>query len=290
MSATISASQVKELRDKTGVGMSECKKALEESNGDMEGAIRVLRERGQAKAAKREGRTAAEGLVSVQVAANFKSAVIGQLNCETDFVSRNDEFAGVVAEAAKAGLAKGVKTLEEALALTLPDGRTVSTAVDDLRTKIGEKIDFKSYASVSGDVVAGYVHPPGKIGVLISASATGLAADKAAAVSEGLRQIAMHVAAFAPRFLDASEVDSTTLDSEREIFAVMARNEGKPEAIIPKIVDGKVKSFYKENCLVDQAFAMEPSKTVSQVLADLGKANGATLKLTGFVRVNVGAV
>lgn len=289
MTTTISASQVKELRDKTSVGMMECKKALEESNGDIEAAIRVLRERGIAKAAKREGRTAAEGLIAVSSSSDMKSSVMAQLNSETDFVSRNEEFASLVAEVANKGLASGVTTLEEASALTLADGRTVQTAVDDLRTKIGEKIELSTFDTISGDVVSGYVHPPGKIGVLIAASAEGLADDKKAFVAEELRGVAMHIAAFSPRFLDSSEVNEEILNSEREIFAALARNEGKPEAIIPKIVDGKIRSFYKDNCLVDQLFAKDNSKSVGKFIEELGKQAGATLKLTGFKRVQIGS-
>ncbi|MCB2155056.1 translation elongation factor Ts [bacterium] len=288
--AEITAAMVKELRDKTSVGMMECKKALEEAEGIMEDAIRVLRERGIAKAAKREGRAAAEGLAAVAINPDCTEGTVAELNCETDFVSRNEEFAALVKQIAAQALADKPADLEALKGLTLEGGANVQTAVDDVRTKIGEKIELSTYARVSGDVVTGYVHPPGKIGVLLAADVEGgVADDKRTAVIEELRGIAMHIAAFSPRFLDESQVDNKTLDAEREIFAALARNEGKPEAIIPKIVDGKIKSFYKDNCLLDQAYAKDPSKTVVQVVEELSKAVGVKVKLTDFVRIQVGA-
>ncbi|MBI5155276.1 elongation factor Ts [Candidatus Poribacteria bacterium] len=285
----VSATLVKELREKTSVGMMECKKALEEANGDMDAAIRVLRERGIAKAAKREGRTAAEGLVGVAVGKDMKRGAVTELNSETDFVARNDEFAALAGAIAQAALDADADSVEAVNAASIGDGRTVATAVEDIRTKIGEKIEVSTSRCLSGDVVTGYVHLGGKIGVLVSANAPGLADGNRAALAEGLREIAMHVAAYAPRFLDDSQVDAATLAAEREIYAVLARNEGKPEAIIPKIVDGKVKAFYKDNCLIHQAFAKDPAKTVSQVLQELSKAAGSTVTLRDYIRVQVGA-
>jgi elongation factor Ts len=288
MSATITASLVKELRDRTSLGMMECKKALEETNGDMDAAIRVLRERGALKAAKRADRVANEGLIEFAGNADHSAGALAYITCETDFVARNDDFAALTREIATLGLAKGAATREAAEALVLADGRTAATAVADTQTRIGEKIQLGRYEYVAGDVVAGYIHPPGKIGVLVAASAEGVAADKKAAVVETLRDVAMHVAAFAPRFLDDSQVNADVLNAEREIYAAQARNEGKPENIIERIVDGKIKSFYKDNCLVHQPFAKDPGKTITQLLAETGKAVGGKVTLTKFVRVQVG--
>ncbi len=288
MTVKIAASQVKELRDKTGIGMSECKKALEESGGDLDAAIKVLRERGAVKAAKREGRTAAEGLVAAAVSADSRRGAVALLGSETDFVARNDEFSQLVQDIANAGLNGGANTLADAAEKTLPDGRTAKTAVDEIRTKIGEKIELSAYAALEGDVVAAYLHPPGKIGVLVSAKAEALDAAKTGEVAEGLRDVAMHIAAFSPPFLDEDAVDASVIEGEREIYAAQAKNEGKPENIIPRIVDGKVKAFYKDNCLVHQAFAKDSSVTVMQFVDGLGKGVGAKLTLTGFRRVNVG--
>ncbi|MGF1572865.1 MAG: translation elongation factor Ts [Sumerlaeia bacterium] len=287
--ADIPASLVKELRDKTGLGMGDCKKALVESNGDMEAAVKVLRERGAIKAAKRSDRNAAEGLIAYAISADYKKASIAQLNCETDFVSRNEEFQALVQQIAETGLAGNATTLEEVNALKLPSGKTVADEVEDVRLRIGEKIEIGAYNFVSGEVVAGYIHPPGKIGVLVKADGT-INADKASVVSDALRSgVAMHVAAFAPRFLDSSQVDSSTLEQEREIYATQLRNEGKPENMIENIVNGKVKSFYKDNCLVDQPSAQNPKKTVAQVVTDIAAEAGGELKLTSFVRTNIGS-
>lgn len=286
--SAVTPAMVKELRDKTSVSMSECKKALEEAGGDLEAAVRILRERGIAKAAKRGDRVASEGVIAVAIDASAKNAVMAQLNSETDFAARNDEFTSLVHAVAAAGLAAGATSLDVVMGAKLADGRTVQTGVDDIRTKIGEKIDLTTFNHAAGDVVAGYVHPPGKIGVLVAASAPGIAADKVEAVAAVLKDVAMHVAAFAPRFLDSTSVDPATLEQEREIAAVQARNEGKPEAKIPMIVEGKVKSFLKDNCLVDQPFARDPSKSVTQVVNEAGKAAGVAVKLTGFTRVQIG--
>lgn len=286
--AKISAGQVKELRDKTGIGMNECKKALEEAGGDMDAAIKLLRERGAVKAAKREGRTAAEGLVAAAVSPDARRAAVALLTSETDFVSRNDEFIALVNGIVKSALAAGAKDLATAGSAKLADGRVAQTAVEDIRTKIGEKIELAAYETLEGDVVATYIHLAGKIGVVVAASAPGVDAAKSAKVAEALRDVAMHVAAFSPRFLDSTSVDAATLAAEREIYTVQVRNEGKKEDLIPKIVEGKVRAFYKENCLVDQAFAKDPSKSVTQYLADCSKAIGVAIKLTAFRRVNVG--
>lgn len=285
----IPASMVKDLRDKTGLGMGDCKKALVEANGDMEAAVKILRERGAIKAAKRSDRNAAEGLIASAVSADFKRAAIAQLNCETDFVSRNEDFQLLVKQIVETGLAAKAEDMETLGGLKLPSGKTVNEEVEEVRLRIGEKIEVGAYSYVSGEVVAGYIHPPGKIGVLVKADGK-IDAAKAGDVSEELRRgVAMHVAAFAPRFLDATQVDSSTLDQEREIYATQLRNEGKPENMIENIVNGKVKSFYKDNCLVDQPSAQDPKKTIAQVVTEIAKNAGGDLKLTGFVRTNIGS-
>lgn len=276
---SITAAMVKELRDRTALGMMECKKALTETNGDVDEAIRVLRERGALKAAKREGRTAAEGLAAVAINADATEGVVVELNSETDFVARNEEFAALVESIAKAALEGGAKDLEDLKSKALPSGKAVGEAVEDIQAKIGEKIELSSYERLSAPVVVGYVHPPGRIGVLVGAEGVD------ASAAEALRGIAMHVAAFSPRFLDRTSVDAKTLEAEQAIYATQAKNEGKPDNIIPRIVEGKVKSFYKDNCLVEQPFAMDTDKTVGQVVEGLAK--GA--KLTGYRNVAVGA-
>lgn len=287
--AEIAASLVKELRDKTGLGMGDCKKALVEAEGDMEAAVKILRERGAIKAAKRSDRNATEGLIATAISADFKRATIVQLNCETDFVSRNEEFQALVKNIAQAGLEAKAETAEALGLQKLPSGKTVNEDVEDIRLRIGEKIEVGAYSYVQGEVVAGYIHPPGKIGVLVKADGKIDAAKAATASDELRRGVAMHIAAFAPRFLDASQVDTTTLEQEREIYATQLRNEGKPENMIENIVNGKVKSFYKDNCVVDQPSAQDPKKTISQVVTEIAKTAGGDLKLTGFVRTNIGS-
>jgi elongation factor Ts len=247
----------------------------------MDAAIKVLRERGALKAAKREGRTAAEGLAAVKINDAQTAGVVVELNSETDFVARNEEFQALSESIAALALEKAPADLEGLLALPMGGG-TVQSAVSDIQAKIGEKIELSSYGRLEGGLVAGYVHPPGKIGVLVSADIAG--GDKAAG-AETLKDVAMHIAAFAPRFLDRSSVDEATVEAEKEIFATQARNEGKPENIIPRIVEGKVKSFYKDNCVVDQPFAKDADKTVAQVVQGIHK----DAKLTGLRRVAVGS-
>lgn len=288
MSAAISASQVKELRDKTSAGMMECKKALAEAEGDLDKAIKILRERGIAKGEKRAGRTAAEGLVSIETNAAQNAAGIAELNCETDFVARNDEFQAVVAAASKKALEVKAASAADVLSQKL-DGfnRTADEIVQDLLAKIGEKILLNRAECVSGDVVAGYIHPPGKIGVVVAARL----ADGAKATEElveTLRGVAMHIAAFGPRFLDRSQVDTTTMEAEREIFTNIARQEGKPENLIPKIVEGRLSTFFKENCLVDQVYAKDGKQSVGNIVKEAGKKAGGTVEITRFVRYKVG--
>ncbi len=287
MAANISASLVKDLREKTGAGMMECKKALTESNGDLEGAVKILRESGAAKAAKREARTAAEGLVDIAISTDSKSGAIAELNSETDFVARNEEFQKV-SKALAATALKGKTTSAGALGPLTLEGhdKACSEVVVDLLAKIGEKITLSRADFLEGDLVVGYIHPPGKIGVLISVKLDG--ANGSDELVETLRGIAMHIAATGPRFLDGSQVDKVTLDAEADIYANIARKEGKPENIIPRIVDGKIKSFYKDNCLVDQLYVKGDKETVGAVLEKAAKAAGGKASITRFVRYKVG--
>ncbi|MEQ8819022.1 MAG: translation elongation factor Ts [Sumerlaeia bacterium] len=290
MAATITAAQVKALRDDTGLPMMDCKKALAEADGDKDKAIKLLRERGELKAAGRQGRAAAEGYAAQAVASDNSAGAIVELNCETDFSARNETFVGLAQAIAAAGLATGADSLDALQSAPLADGRTVKEAVEDIRNQIREKIELSSYQRVTGDLVVGYTHMNGVASSLVAAKAEGLTDDKRAAAADELRSIAMHiVAAFpAPRFLDRSQVDQATLDNEREILTNITRNEGKPEAMIAKIVDGRMNSFYKDNCLVDQAYVREPKQSVKAATDDIAKGAGAKLTLIDFARVKVG--
>jgi elongation factor Ts len=289
MTATITAKMVSELRAQTGAGMSDCKKALEETQGSIEDAIKHLREKGVLKAAKRADRTAAEGLVGFANAADLRSGTIVELNCETDFVARNEAFVKLSDDLAKAALAAKANTVEALNATKLGDS-TAEVAVQDMLSKMGEKIEVSSVYTMEGDVVSAYIHPPGKIGVLLSAKGENLTDAGRAAVANALREVGMHVAAYAPRFLNEKSVDPKTLEVEKEIAANILRGQGKPEEMIVKIVEGKMRSFCAENCLTLQAFAKNESMTVAAYVASEGKNAGATnVEITGFQRVQVGA-
>ena len=284
---SISASQVKELREITGAGMMDCKAALAEANGDMEAAIDWLRKKGIAKADKKAGRTAAEGLVGV--ASNGNKAVVVEVNSETDFVARNDAFQDLVRAVAKAALTTDGST--EAVAEANIDGKTVANTVKDAVATIGENIGFRRSAAltVPQGVVATYVHNGvadglGKLGVLVAIETAG---NAEAATAFG-RQVAMHVAAINPLALSPEEVDPAAVEREKTIFSDQARQSGKPEAIIEKMVEGRMRKFFEEVVLLSQAFVMNPDLSVAAALKEAEKEIGAPAKITGFVRVALG--
>ncbi|WP_319773991.1 translation elongation factor Ts [Breoghania sp.] len=286
---TITAAMVKELREKTGAGMMDCKSALTENGGDMEAAVDWLRTKGLAKAAKKAGRVAAEGLVGV-AASGTKAAVV-EVNSETDFVARNDAFQGFVLDVTKAAL-DGDGDVEKLAAANYPGkSGSIEDNLKDLIGTIGENMTLRRSAVVSVDagVVASYVHNAvadgvGKIGVLVGLESTG-DAEKLAAFG---RQVAMHVAATNPLALSADEVDPEVADRERQVYSEQARESGKPENIIEKMVEGRMRKFYEESTLLKQAFVINPDLTVEAAVAELGKEIGAPVKLTAFVRFALG--
>ena len=284
----ITAQMVKDLREKTGVGMMDCKAALNETNGDMEAAVDWLRTKGLAKAAKKAGRVAAEGLIAVAGAGN--RAAIVELNSETDFVSRNDQFQALVKSVAEAALSTDGK-VESVLKAPLKSGGTVESAVTAAVATIGENMTLRRAAvlSVDSGVVASYVHAAiapglGKIGVLVGMKSDG----DAAKLSTLGRQVAMHVAAASPLAVDSSRLDPETVARERAIFAEQARESGKPEAIIEKMVEGRLRKFYEESTLVKQAFVMDSERTVETVLKDAAKDVGGPVTVTDFVAFRLG--
>ena len=286
--ADITASMVKELREKTDAGMMDCKNALNETGGDMEAAIDLLRTKGLAKAAKKAGRVAAEGLVGIALAG--PRGVVVELNSETDFVARNDQFQALVRGAAGVALAIG-NDVEAVKAAAYPGGGTVQEAIANLVATIGENMSLRRTAvlSVNSGVVASYLHNSvgdglGKIGVLVALESTGDAASLAALG----KQVAMHVAAANPVALDSASVDPAVIVRERAVLAEKARATGKPENIVEKIVDSGLKTYFKEVCLVDQPFIHDPSKTVLQAVNEAAKAAGAAIALKGFVRFALG--
>ncbi|PWW03675.1 translation elongation factor Ts (EF-Ts) [Hoeflea marina] len=284
---SISAAMVKDLREKTGAGMMDCKKALIETDGDMEAAVDWLRAKGISKADKKAGRTAAEGLVGV--AADGESAVVVEVNSETDFVARNDAFQTIVRDVAKAAL--GTDGSVEAVSAAMIGDKTVAATITDAIGNIGENMAFRRSAKLSVDngVVATYVHNAvadnlGKLGVLVALNSTG----KADVLQSIGRQVAMHVAATNPLALKAEDVDADVAERERNVFIEQARESGKPEAIIEKMVEGRMRKFYEEVVLLSQAFVMNPDLTVGAAVKAAEAEAGAPIEITGFVRFQLG--
>ncbi len=285
----ISASMVKELRDQTGAGMMDCKTALSETNGNMEEAIDWLRTKGIAKADKKSGRTAAEGLIGV--AAEGTKAVVVEVNSETDFVARNEAFQAIVRNTANVALTTD-GSVEEVGASTYPDGgKSVNDTIKDAVGKIGENMTLRRSAmlSVGEGVVAIYIHNQvveglGKLGVLVAMESAG---DKAALNAFG-RQVAMHVAATNPLALSADGIDPAVIEREKAIFSEQARQSGKPDNIVEKMVEGRLRKFYEEVALLKQSFVINPDLTVEKALAAAEKDFGAPAKITGFARFALG--
>ena len=269
-----SAKDVKDLREKTGAGMLDCKKALEASEGDMDKAVDWLREKGIAKAAKKESRIAAEGLTEGREDKN--TAIVFEVNCETDFVTQNEKFKNLIKELGDALLKSDAKNYEEALEVKLEDGKTISERIVEATATIGEKISFRRFEKVEksdSEVFGIYSHMGGKITTLVVIDGAN---------SDVARDVAMHVAAMRPLYLTRDEVPEEVLNHEKEIIKEQAINEGKPAEIAEKMVIGRVNKYYKEVCLVEQEFIKDSDKSVEQYV----KANGGTIKK--MVRFEVG--
>ena len=287
--ATITATTVKELRDKTGAGMMDCKAALNETNGDMEAAVDWLRTKGLAKAAKKAGRVAAEGLIGL--AANANEAALVEVNSETDFVARNDQFQDLVRNVATAALkTKGdAGKLEKAPYGSGKD--TVGETIKELVGSIGENMALRraTYLDAKKGAVASYVHNAiapnlGRIGVIVALESSG-DADKLAAVG---RQVAMHIAAANPQSIDVANLDKDLIERERAVLAEQAKESGKPAGVIDKMVEGRLRKYYEEVVLLEQPFVVDPDKTVKAALAESEKEVGGPIKVTGFYRFALG--
>lgn len=278
---SISAGQVKELREKTGVGMMECKKALEENSGNMDKAIIWLRERGMSRAAKKADRVAAEGIVEVLVNDDANAGVVLEVNCETDFVSKNDDFRKFVRDTAAAALKTRCSDVNKLVNEKLPSGKTVQDTITDLIQKIGENMKLRRvsyYASTNG-VVAGYVHLGGKIGTMVV-----LDGAKNPEILALGKDLAMHVAAANPRYLTPANVNTEELEQEKVLSRKKLIEEKKPEAMIEKIVEGQMKKFYKEVCFVEQAFIKDPNTNIASLVTKTSPA----LKIANFCRFQLG--
>ncbi|NGM48124.1 elongation factor Ts [Caulobacter sp. 602-2] len=291
--AEITAALVKELREKSGVGMMDCKKALAENNGDIEASIDWLRAKGLSKAAKKADRAAAEGLVAIAVSENGagETATAVEVNAETDFVSRNDLFQ--VAARQIAGAALGTDgSIDAITSAKLAGGETVQDHLTNLIATIGENMMVRRAAkhSVENGVVASYVHNAtapdlGRIGVLVALEST--AGDKAALRELG-RKIAMHVAATAPLSLSPDDLDPAAIEREKAVFTEQALESGKPASVIEKMIEGRIRKFLEEVVLLKQAFVMNPDQTVEQLVAEAGKTLGAPITVKGFTRLALG--
>ncbi len=272
----ITAALVKELRERTGAGMMECKKALVESDGDIEAAIEAMRKSGQAKAAKKAGRTAADGLVVVKISDDGKRAAITEVNCETDFVAKDENFSGFAEAVAERVLASDVGSVEELNALPLRDGdsRTVEEARTELVAKIGENMSVRRFERIATEtgILASYRH-----GVRI-----GVVVELEGGDAELGKDVAMHIAASKPAYVSEDQVDPEVVEKEKEIFRAQALESGKPENIVDKIIAGRVRKFLSEITLVGQPFVKDPDVTVGKLLAD----KGAEVKR--FARFEVG--
>jgi elongation factor Ts len=287
MAENISASMVKELRDQTGAGMMDCKAALNESGGSIEAAVDWLRKKGLSKAAKKAGRVAADGLIGVATSAN--KGVVVEVNSETDFVARNDLFQGLVQMIANVALSAGadVNKILAAKAGSI----TIADAIADTVAKIGENITLRRAAELSAGkgAVASYVHSSvidglGRMGVIVALESSGHA-DELKAFG---RLVAMHVAAANPQAVDPSGLDPAIVEREKNVLADKFRAQGKPAAIIEKIVESGLKTFYKEVCLLDQPFIHDDKKSVAQAIKEAEGKVGGPIKVTGFVRFALG--
>ena len=285
--AEITAALVKDLREKTGAGMMDCKAALGETDGNMDQAVDWLRKKGLAKAAKKAGRVAAEGLIGAAVSAT--KGVVVEVNSETDFVARNDLFQGLVKMIADIALTAGTDV--EAIKHAKAGSITVAEALADTIAKVGENMTLRRAASLSvgKGAVASYVHSAvsdglGRIGVLVALESTGSADE----LKRFGRMLAMHVAAANPQALDSAGLDPEVVRREKEVLAEKYKAQGKPANVIDKIVESGLKTFYKEACLLDQAFIHAPDKSVAQAIKEAEGTVGAPVKVTGFVRYAVG--
>ena len=279
----ITAEMVKNLRERTGAGMMECKTALTESNGDVDAAIEYLRKRGLAQAAKRAGRVASEGVVGIRLNDARTLGVLAEVNCETDFVARNDGFKALVEEITNIVFDSD----QPHAALVAPDGPIGSRITSEI-AKVGENMAVPRTAKLTADYVGSYSHMGGKIGVLVLVDgATGAAASNDA-LKTFVTELAMHVAAAAPEYTTRAEVPADRVEKEKEIFRAQMAESGKPANVIEKIIEGKLGAFYEGVCLVDQPTIRDPKVKVSQALAAVSKAVGNPVSIQGFARFKVG--
>lgn len=282
--ANYTAADVKKLRELTGAGMMDCKKALDEADGNVDKAVELLRVKGQKGVAKREGRSAENGAVVSLISEDKTSGVLIELRCETDFVAKGDKFQTVANTLAAHVAATSPADLPALLASEIEAGKTVQAYVDEANANLGEKIVLDRFAQFTGGYVAAYMHRtmpdlPPQVGVLVQLDKKAVSDEVAGSVA---KDVAQHIAAFAPKYLNRDEVPAETVENERRVAEATSREEGKPEAALPKIVEGRVNGFFKDVVVTEQAFAKDNKKSVQKVLDEAGVA------LTRFARIKVG--
>ena len=288
----ITASLVKELRDKTNAGMMDCKKALTETAGDLDAAVTWLREKGISKAAGKADREASEGIITARLSDDGKSGILLEINCETDFVSRNDNFVAFVDEVADTLAASDAKNLEEALKVS-KDGGTLDDFVKSKVIELGENIQlrkFERFDLTDGGAIAQYIHMGGKVGVLVEVGAEQGETAAREEFREMVKDITLHIAAAAPKGLGPDDISTVELEKEKDVYRAQLLNEGKPADIIDKILVGKVNKFYSENCLLEQVSVKDPEgkQKIKALVESTGKNVGDQLVIRRFVRFGLG--
>ena len=289
----ITATQINELRKATGAGMLDCKKALEENNGDFEKSIDFLRTKGLAAAAKKAGRAATEGMVAAFVSDDLKSGVLLEINSETDFVAKNEKFQSFVSDIGRHILATSPANCIAMLEQPYVGDTTknVQTYLSESVSIIGENIQIRRFAKfdITGDgCIGSYIHAGGKIGVLVQIEGTAVTDANRTALQSFVRDIAMHSAAASPRFITRDQIPVDVLEREKEIYRIKAKESGKPDAIIEKIIDGQINKFYAEVCLNEQAFVKDTDKSIQQVVKEIGNSVGGPVSITRFERFVLG--
>jgi elongation factor Ts len=284
--ANISAQLVKELREMTGAKMMDCKKALVETDGNIDKAVEFLREKGLADAAKKSGRVAAEGIVKTYITEDKKAGAVLEFNCETDFVAINEEFVAFADKLAKIVGETSVATVEELLDEKIEGETTVSESLKALIAKLGENMSVRRFTkfSIENGLVKSYIHGGGRIGVLVE-----VACDKdSEVIDEVAKEVCMQIAAANPLFLSKEDVDTTSMEKEKEIYRVQALNEGKPENIVEKMVVGRIQKYFKEVCLLEQPWVKDSDKSITKFIEEKSKEVGSPIKVTRFVRYERG--
>lgn len=288
--AEITAAIVKQLRDKTNAGMMDCKKALAECNGNIDDAVKYLREKGISKAEAKADRAANQGIITARVTECGCDGILIEVNCETDFVSKNDNFQGFVAKLADTLAASKATTLEEALAVEIDD-TTVDNYVKTKVIELGENMMLRRFARLSvanEGIIADYIHMGGKVGVLLNVATGKEETTKADSFKTLVKDITLHIAASAPRSLSSDDLDPAIIAEEKEIYRAQLIEQGKPESLLDKILPGKMKAFYAQACLLDQGFVKDPSQSVAATIDAVAKELGDQITVVAFTRFQLG--